>query len=177
MRSAESHSWGKDAGSDGCLHIAACVAMVGFGANMVLLPSVIRDVRLARCGVSTQGLVTDTEMSFPQSRLLARSRESYRLHYKFQLGGRMFHGGTKVSRDRWLKAGAGLPIEVVYLPSDPDVNRIGDPIWRGTGMFVLVFVAGIDSVVVLVLLMGAVLLIRGIARVLAEGVPGHRTHW
>lgn len=70
---------------------------------------------LAKNGVSTQGVVTETRCSVHNT-----------VSYKFQVQGRDFHGSTnQLDRDCSMVR-VGERLEVTFLPTDPSVNAGGD---------------------------------------------------
>lgn len=166
----------KYAGRSAYLQIGAFLILVSFLLNVSLLPTIIRDVRLERDGVSTRGTVLYKRIASARSRLalailFARGRgPSYRIDYQFQAGARTIRGRVTMSRARWNQTRVGQPIDVVYLPSDPSVNRAGDPFWRGAGITVPFISLAIDIGALLTLLAG-VFDIRRKVRLVVNGVP------
>jgi len=153
------------------------LGLMGLMFTFFFLPIVIRDVRLFMAGERTQGTVQSKHMATVRRRPVAaaglfahggKRGPSYVLRYEFTAAGRVFAGTKRVTQAEWNNARVGQPVEVVYLPADPEVNRADEPIWR-TGAIVpfgigaAAWVGGICSVV------AGVRNIRWKVRLIADG--------
>src|SRR5262249_5283364 len=116
--------------------------IVGLVLAPWFLPTVIRDGRLSVAGVKAQATVKDkvlAEAQWPSLRTAAllahggRRGPVHQLRYEFTVGGQVFSGTMIVSREEWEAARIGQTVEVVYLPSEPQVNRASRPFWQTSG--------------------------------------------
>jgi hypothetical protein len=123
---------------------ALLLFLLGLMFTFFSLSTAMRDVHLFFAGAMTQGAVKSKHMAVAPPRAVAAAAlfahggkrgPLYVLRYEFTAAGRIFEGTMRVSQGEWNKARIGLPVEVVYLPSDPQVNRADEPFW-GTGAMV-----------------------------------------
>ncbi len=103
---------------------------LGFGV-LLLLPGLLiftpamlmsvdfRHLTLYLVGERAQATITQKQ----QTRGLRKSSHIYHLDYEFTVAGQQFKGSVQVSQQDWDSAQVGQALNVVFLPSDPQVNR------------------------------------------------------
>lgn len=129
---------------------AAIGFIVAFMFMPWFLPTVVRDLRLTLWGDVVQGEVVGKFRAAAPSNDIAHAalfahggkRTSYRVTFSYAVNGRQYHGETTVSSAAWDTAQPGQPIDVVFLPSDPSIYRVGFPIWR-TGAIAVVLIGSV----------------------------------
>lgn len=96
------------------------------------------DLRLSLSGRTATATVNGKQVASGSSRrppvaavfaLGGRRVPHYYIAYEFTVDGQKFGGSFDVPQDRWAATQVGQSIEVLYLPSDPRVQRASDPIW------------------------------------------------
>jgi hypothetical protein len=109
--------------------------LAGMMFTSLSLPRVCRDARLSLTGERTKGTVTHKIIAAAATPAVVaaglfahggRKRSpSYQLRYEFAAAGRVFGGTMAVSQHEWDAACVGQLLDIVFLPSDPQVNRAG----------------------------------------------------
>jgi hypothetical protein len=143
-----------------------------FLVGLVVTPCVLLmfDIRqLTLCLVNQKAQATITQKTTLQ---WSRSK-SHRLEYQFPVDGKKFNGSVDVPKQDWDNAQIGQALDVVFLPSDPLVNRSASdggvkPIsyW----LFFISIAIAADVGCVLLLALGIRSLRRKL-RLIAEGSP------
>jgi hypothetical protein len=146
----------------------------------VTLPEIGRDAAFFFAGETVQAVVKGKQNAAAALPPVAaaglfahgggRRGPRYLLHYEFTVGGKVYGGAAQVARADWEAAQLGQPLEVVYFPSDPAVNRAGASFLASGGFIFLAFcvlgwAGGLAFVV------SGVGDVRRRVRLLAEGVP------
>jgi hypothetical protein len=162
-------------------YIGGALLLLVIGAVFAVfsLPALVRDLRLALAGQTAPGVVRSKSMvrvvgGQAAAGLFAhgggRRGPSWYLHYEFTVAGQLFGGTVEVPRGQWEAAQVGQPVEVVYLPADPALNRGGPPLWQ-TEQFTPTAIGLAAWTGALCCLIGGIRSIRCKVQLIAEGSP------
>jgi len=135
-----------------------------FGLALLALSYVLigDELALRRDGVSTTAVIAGKHQGYD-----SESGYSYGLSYRFTApDGREYAGRVQVPYERYERAAAGDPIEIVYVRDDPAVNR--EP---GRGMLPVLLLVPLFGLIGL----GMSAAILGFRLPLGQGGPGHVT--
>ena len=129
------------------------------------VPAAVRELHLTLAGttiratVRGKGLAAATSPPIAAAGLFAHGggrqrRPAPQIAYQFSVGGRTFGGSQYVTQDEWQRIEVGQALDVVFLPSDPQVNRLASTRWRDVLFLPLCIVcigsgAGIFAIVLL----------------------------
>jgi hypothetical protein len=158
---------------------AGLLVVVGVILTPWFVPALVRDVQLEIQGTTTQAIVKNKHVAAVQrQRLLfawlfahgGGKRKRCYLSYQFTAGGRLYRRTVGVTAATANAAQVGKPIDVVYLPADPNVSRVGRPMWwTGAAVFPAVGLAACVSAMACVV--AGIRDVRRKVNRIAEGVP------
>jgi hypothetical protein len=146
----------------------------------VTLPEIYRDAAFFFAGKTVQAVVKGKQKAAAALPPVAaaglfahgggRRGPRHLLHYEFTVGGKVYGGAAQVARSDWEAAQLGQPLEVVYLPAEPAMNRAGASFLASGGFIFLAFcVVGWAGGIAFVV--SGARAVRRRVRLLAEGVP------
>lgn len=129
----------KYANRSGRLRVGVMLLLAGTMLTPWFVPTLLADLRLAWYGVTAQATVRNKIIASTSQEpivlaclfaLGGGNRKQHYVNYEFKVHGKAYTRTEIVSPAIWNAAQIGERVEVVYLPSDPNVCRASDPIWR-----------------------------------------------
>lgn len=158
---------------------AGVLLFIGLMFVPIFLPAFVRDLRLSFAGKKIAATVNNKHIAalrparLVTAEVLAHGgghRPKYYVTYQFTIGGQVYGQTEQVSESIWNSAQLGRPAEVLYLPADPHVCRLGDAVWH-SGMAPFLGIGLIAGVLSCVLFLAGVREVRRNVQLVATGVP------
>lgn len=100
------------------------LGVVGVFLLSFTIPRLIHSLQFHQQGKQITATVTKRNTS-----VRARRRKIHWLHYEFNVEGNKYFGKQTVTRTVWQDSETGNSLQVVYLSSNPDENRILGKVW------------------------------------------------
>jgi hypothetical protein len=168
----------KYANRSSLLGAAALLSIVGLMLTPWFAPTLVRDLRLTFEGATTRAVVSNKHIALAKLQpvvacLFAHGggkRRSCYVTYSFNVGGNAYGRTEGVSSSIYNAAQIGKAVEVLYLPDDPNICRVGEPIWQ-TGIMPLLAVGLLASAASFACAVAGIRDIRRKVRLIAEGTP------
>ena len=104
----------------GCLGLfASFFALVGFLLTLGVIQNIGLTLQLSMSGVVGQAVITDMQIDDSDD------STTYELVYEYRAIGQVYIQRDSVERDVYNATGMGERIDILYLPTEPSVSRVG----------------------------------------------------